>query len=158
MKENKLYFFFTLLFMLVLPVSSIIIDNRSFNHCSTVLFLIGKWFVFWAIGLRLLIAGIKQTINPAFTLQSIFKIQSKESHAIVRELGFANICFGLLGTVSLFAQQFRLSAAIIGGLYMGLAGSYHIIKRPVSSNEIIATVSDVFIFLLMLVFVISCLI
>jgi len=141
--------------MLVLPVISIIIDNRAFNQDSTLLFLIGKWFVFWAIGLRLLIAGFKQVFNPSFTLEKIFHIESKESQVIVRELGFANICTGLLATTSLLFEQFRLSAAIVVGLYLGLAGIYHIIKKPVSTNEVIAMVSDIFIFLVMLIFVLG---
>jgi hypothetical protein len=155
MRPNKLYFYFTILFILVMPVLSMIIDNWLFSQDYTLLQLIGKWFVFWAIGLRLFNAGFKQTINPAFTLEKIFHIRSKESQVIVRELGFANICFGLLGVLSLFAAQFRLPAAIAGGLYMGLAGVYHIIKKPVSTNEVIAMVSDIFIFIIMLFFVLG---
>ena len=32
--------------------------------------LVGKWFVFWAVGARLFIAGIRQVIQPAFTAAS----------------------------------------------------------------------------------------
>ena len=38
-------------------------------------------------------AGIRQITNPAFTAKEIFHIDSMASLAIVRELGFANLCF-----------------------------------------------------------------
>jgi hypothetical protein len=38
--------------------------------------------------------------------------------------------------------------AIIEGLYFGLAGIQHILKKPDSANESIAMISDLFIFLL----------
>lgn len=91
--------------------------------------------------------------EPART--SFIQIDNKESQVVVRELGFANICMGLLGLFSLFYVQFRLPAAIVGGLYFGLAGMLHIIKKPVSQNEKIALTSDMFIFIIMLVFVFS---
>ena len=45
--------------------------RRSSDH--NLIFLTGKWFLFWAIGLRLLIAGFKQVIDPGFTLEKKFK-------------------------------------------------------------------------------------
>jgi hypothetical protein len=140
--------------MFVLPLVSIAIESIFFTN-SNLIFLTGKWFVFWAIGIRLFSAGIKQATNPAFTLEKIFGIKSKESLVIVRELGFANICMGFLGTVSLFMEQFRLSAAIAGGLYFGLAGLLHVFKKRESKNEIIAMVSDLLIFIVMIIFVIE---
>ena len=141
--------------MLVCPVISISIDFMVVHQNHNLIFLTGKWFLFWAIGLRLLIAGFKQVIDPGFTLEKIFNIQNKESQIVIRELGFANICFGILGLISLFFVQFRLSAAIGGGLYLGIDGVYHIIKKPVNKNEVIAMVSDLFIFLIMMIFVLN---
>jgi hypothetical protein len=156
MKPDNLYFLSTVLLMFVLPIMSIVIDYSTIHQGYSLILLTGKWFVFWAIGLRLTIAGIKQVFNPIFTLEKIFHIHGKESQIVIKELGFANICFGLLGTISLFAEQFRLSAAIVSGLYFGLAGFNHIIKKTASKNEVIAMVSDIFIFLVMLVFVLLC--
>lgn len=97
----------------------------------------------------------RQAVKPAFTAKDIFHIDSVESHTIVRELGFANICFGLLGILSLFVLQWRSAAAFTGGMYMGIAGVYHIIKKPASPNEVIAMVSDIFIFLVMAGYVLT---
>jgi hypothetical protein len=86
-------------------------------------------------------------------LEHIFKIQHTGSHVIVRELGFANICMGTLGILSLFFIQFRLAAAITGGLYFGLAGLVHIFRKPESKNENLAMGSDIFIFIIVLFYV-----
>lgn len=56
--------------------------------------LVGKWFIFSAVGLRLFIAGIKQTTDPAFTAKHIFHLDNPESFPIVRELF---LCFYLNG-------------------------------------------------------------
>jgi len=150
-KVSKLYLASVLLFMLLLPVISIVIDAGYKSGIS--IFYIGKWFVFWAIGIRLLTAGLRQVIKPAFTAKDIFHIDSIESHIIVRELGFANICFGLAGVLSLYIPEWRTAAAFTGGLYMGIAGVQHIIKKPSTPNEVVAMVSDIFIFLVMAVYV-----
>jgi hypothetical protein len=147
-KISKLYLASVLLFMLILPVISIVIDT-GYNSGSSI-FYIGKWFVFWAIGIRLLTAGLRQVIKPA---KDILHIDSIESHIIVRELGFANICFGLAGVVSMYIPEWRTAAAFTGGLYMGIAGIQHIIKKPSTPNEMVAMVSDIFIFLVMAVYV-----
>ena len=148
---SKLYLTSVLLFMLILPVISIIIDAGYKSGIS--IFYIGKWFVFWAIGIRLLTAGLRQVIKPEFTAKDILHIESIESHIIVRELGFANICFGLAGVVSLYIPEWRTAAAFTGGLYMGIAGIQHVIKKPSTPNEMVAMVSDIFIFLIMAVYV-----
>lgn len=150
---TKSYLLIVVLLMLVLPVVSVFIEQLNNREQLSFIDLVGKEFVFWAIGIRLLTAGAKQVINPSFTAESIFHIKAKESFVIVRELGFSNICLGILGTASLFLPQWRIAAACTGGLYMGIAGVQHIIKKPVSGNEWVALISDIFIFVLMAVYV-----
>jgi hypothetical protein len=146
LKINKVYLGSVVLLMLVLPVISIIADR---GNAQNLIQLIGKWFVFWAIGIRLLLAGLRQISKPAFTLKEIFHINNTESQVIVRELGFANICFGITGILSIFISQWLPAAGFTGGLYMGIAGVYHIIKKPSGTNEVIAMVSDLFILLVL---------
>jgi len=135
--------------MLLLPLASVIItiyrDGLPFS-----LLLAGKWLIFWAIGVRLFIAGIRQATNPAFTAQRIFSISGSDSFPIIRELGFANICIGLLGILSLWFPSWCGAAALSGGLYFGLAGMLHLFKKIDSRNEVIALASDLYIFLIML--------
>jgi hypothetical protein len=148
MKVNRTYFYMIILLMLILPIISIIVDYQYHKDRSLIL-LVGKWFVFWAVGIRLLLAGLRQAIKPAFTAKEIFNLEGTESHVIVRELGFANLCFGLIGLLSLFVPEWRSAAAFTGGLYMGIAGFYHILKKPEGFNEVVAMVSDIFIFLVL---------
>jgi hypothetical protein len=112
--------------------------------------LMGKWFIFSAVGLRLFLAGIKQTTDPAFTAKEIFHIDSPQSFPILRELGFANLCFGLIGIISLFLPQWRIVSAFGSGLYYGIAGLQHLIKKPAGANEKFALVTDIIIFLFLL--------
>jgi hypothetical protein len=109
--------------------------------------LFGKWFIFSAVGLRLFLSGIKQTTDPSFTAKEIFHIENVDSFPIVRELGFANLCFGLIGIISLFLSGWRVVSAFGSGLYYGIAGLQHFLKGPVSINEKFALVTDIIIFL-----------
>ena len=101
---------------------------------------------------RLFIAGVRQIIKPAFTAKEIFNISSEESFVIVKELGYSNFCMGLMGIFSVFNPCWTLIIAIGGGLYFGLAGVQHMTKKPVSTNETIALISDIWIFGVMLLY------
>jgi len=46
--------------------------------------LIGKWFVFWAVGGRLLLAGARQIVQPAYTAKVILGLKGDESLLLVR--------------------------------------------------------------------------
>jgi hypothetical protein len=145
-KLNRVYLISTTAFMLVLPLASIFVAGA--NGHSDGWSLIGRWFVFWTIGVRLFVAGIRQAAQPAFTAEHIFGIRSAESHPVVRELGFSNICFGLMGIASLFLPSWLPAAAFGGGLYFGLAGTMHVVKGTASANERFAMITDLLFFAL----------
>jgi hypothetical protein len=147
----NLYFISVLLTMLILPVISLVLDRMT--HPVPICYMIGKWFVFWAIGIRLFLAGLRQVSNPSFTAKEIFHIQETESFAVIRELGFGNLAIGTGGIVSLLRPEWTSIMSIVGGLYFGLAGSLHLSKKLDSFNEIIALVSDLFIFIVMAAYV-----
>ena len=137
--------------MFIFPVASVFIEI-SFNKSNLSWPLIGKWFVFWAIGIRIFVAGIRQALNPEFTANEIFKINNEKSLVVIRELGFANICIGLIGILSLINTEWCKLGAIAGGLFLGLASIQHLSRKPDSKNEIIATISNAFIFVIMLLY------
>lgn len=116
--------------------------------------LFSKWFIFSAVGLRLFLAGIRQTTKPEFTAKQIFHISNPDSLPIVIELGFANLCFGLVGLISFFKADWRLVSAFASGLYYGLAGLLHLLKKPVGTNEKFALWTDLVIFALLLAYVV----
>ena len=144
-----MYLAVVVLLMAVFPIASIFIESFALHSDTGLLFLIGKWFVFWAVGMRLLLAGVRQMANPAFTADTIFGIKDKAAEAIVRELGFGNFAIGMLGGVSLLNREWVIPAAIAGCLFYGLAGAQHLRKGDRNSNENIAMISDLFIFVVL---------
>ena len=123
------------------------------NNVDLTFSLFGKWFIFSAVGLRLFLAGIRQTITPAFTAQQIFHIDSPDVLPVIREVGFANLCFGLVGIISVCKPEWRIVSAFASGLYYGFAGLQHLIKKPAGINERFALWTDIIIFAVLAVYV-----
>ena len=130
------------LLMGVFPVVSILIELFVAHTSADIIFLIGKWFVFWSVGVRLMLAGARQISKPAFTAQTIFRIEDKAAETIVQELGFANLAIGAIGTLSLMFPDWITPAAVAGGLFYGLAGIKHYMKGDRNRLETIAMISD----------------
>lgn len=150
-----MYLAVVILLMGVLPVASILIEHFGGPAGADWWTLIGKWFVFWAVGVRLATAGLRQVAQPAFTAEKIFEIGDKAAHIVVQELGFANLAMGLLAILTLFAPQWTAAAAIAGAVFYGLAGARHVLKGGLNRNEMIATVSDIFIFVVLAAYLIA---
>lgn len=153
---NKPYIMGVSALTVLLPLSSYGAETLYFTHEPGFSWVIlGKWFIFYAVGFRLLLAGIRQTTQPAFTAVQIFKMQGTEAYPVIRELGFANLCFGLLGIISLFIPAWRVVSALGSGLYYGLAGLQHGLKKPAGINEQFALYTDVVMFIALLIFFIA---
>jgi len=152
---NKEYIIVVSSLTFLLPLAAVFIEISLNNTIIFSFHLLGKWFIFSAVGLRLFLAGIKQTTDPAFTAKEIFHIHNPESFPIVRELGFANLCFGLTGILSLFLPQWRIVSAFASGLYYGIAGLQHLLKKTAGINEQFALVTDIIIFIFLLVYFIK---
>ena len=142
---NKTYIIVVSILTFILPAICSIAEMMINKTISSFL-LFGKWFIFSAVGLRLFIAGIKQTADPAFTAKEIFHIDNTDIFPVVRELGFANLCFGLIGIISLFQPSWRIVSAFGSGIYYGIAGLQHLFKKPAGINEKFALVTDMLIF------------
>lgn len=142
-----------LLFMLILPTGSVAIALTDVGHASAFA-VIGTWFVFWAVGARLLTAGVRQVIKPELTSEGILGIPGREAWLLVRELGFANTGIGLIGILSLWNAGWRPAAALAGGLFLLAAGVLHAAKKHRDTEETVAMVSDLAIGMLMMAYVI----
>jgi len=151
MRKIGLYEVSIILFFVIVPIAGTIVEACFFKDSTTVFGLLLQWFTFSGVGLRLFSAGLKQAIKPSFTATEIFKTD-RSSYLVVRELGFANICIGIIGIVSLFLPGFRLAAAVAGGLYFGFAGFLHVFHKR-DQDEIFAMISDLFIFVVFVVLV-----
>lgn len=115
-KPNKFYIISVSVLTFIFPVIGFVCEQLT-SQTPMTFELFGKWFIFSAVGLRLFLAGIKQVKNPEFTAKQIFHIDSPQSYPILRELGFANICFGLVGIVSIFKPDWRIVSAFASGIY-----------------------------------------
>ncbi|MFT3727852.1 MAG: hypothetical protein QM759_08525 [Terricaulis sp.] len=146
-----LYVAIVVLTMLVLPVGSIALEHPA--DTATLIGLIGKWFVFWSVGVRLGLAGVRQCLQARFTAREIFHMQTDEALPLVRELGVANIAIGAVGLAVLMAPSFILPAAIYASIFYAFAGFMHIQARQRSFNETLAMVSDVFMALVLAAYV-----
>lgn len=96
---NKTYITVVTALTFVVPAIGFFVEHIVSGTALT-FGLFGKWFIFSAVGLRLFLAGIRQTAKRGFTAQQIFHIDNPECFPIVMELGFANLCFGLVGLIS----------------------------------------------------------
>src|ERR1700691_5887535 len=137
-----MYVVIVVLLLGVLPAGSVFAEQHYWHSTLPLMDLIGKWFTFWAVGVRLFVAGLRQTLQPRFTAREIFNLQGDDALPIVRELGLANISMGTLGLVSLWLPAVTLPAALVGGLYYGLAGALHLGRGEKTFNERFAMVSD----------------
>jgi hypothetical protein len=149
-----MYLAIVLLTMFVLPVGSIVVEMvRSTGGGFWP--LVGKWFVFWGVGVRLGIAGLNQIFRADFTAQTIFGLTEKAASKIVVELGFANVAFGVIGLISLLRPAWVLPAAVAAGIFYGLDALQHIINGERNASENIATISDAWIFVVLAAFVVA---
>jgi hypothetical protein len=147
-----MYVAVVLLLMAVCPVASIALDAATANGDVEFIALVGKWFVFWAVGVRLFTAGLRQIVKPGLTSEGILGIKGKESWILVRELGFANVAIGAVAIASLWRPEWRLAGALAGGIFLTLAGVEHVRKRERNGEENLAMISDLAIGLVMAVY------
>ena len=138
----------------VLPAGSVFAEQHYWHSTLPLMDLIGKWFTFWAVGVRLGLAGLRQVLQPDFTSREIFNLKGDDALPIVRELGLANIAMGTLGLVSLWLPAVTWPAALVGGLYYGLAGALHLGRGEKTFNERFAMITDLAIFALLAAYVV----
>ena len=143
-RKFGLYEVSVILFFAIVPIIGAVAEIAFFSNSSYTPGILLKWFTFSGVGLRLFSAGLKQSIKPSFTATEIFKADEK-SYPIVREVGFSNICIGVLGVLSFFFLEFRLAASVTGGLYFGLAGFLRCLYKR-DKNEIFTTISNFYMF------------
>ena len=149
-----MYVAVVVLTMLVLPAVSVV-AGHVLDPAAPWLLLIGRWFVFWGVGVRLTLAGVRQFLEPAFTAREIFHMSGDGALPIVRELGVANAAIGIVGLVSLKAPGYLLPAATAAGIFYGVAGFRHALERDRSPNETVAMASDLLLFVVLALFVVG---
>ena len=144
-----MYYLVVATLMLAFPLASVGVE-ASTTSTAIGAALIGRWFVFWAVGCRLFLAGIRQIVQPGYTARVILGLKHDESQLLVRELGFANVAMGCVGIASLFMPSWRLAIALAGGIFYGFAGVNHAVQSHRNRLENVAMISDLFAALVLL--------
>jgi hypothetical protein len=111
-----MYLVSVILLLLVFPAGSVAFEALAQGGNADLLHLAGKWFVFWGIGVRLFIAGVRQVAQPRFTAEEIFALKEPATYVVVREVGFGNLAMGTLGLLTLPFASFLIPSAIVGAL------------------------------------------
>ncbi len=107
--------------------------------------VLGKWWVFWGVGTRLLVAGIAQVSGRGPTAKILGAseptIQEKQ---LTSELGIANVGMGLAGLLAL-VPGWAVPAGLAGGVFLFIAGLLHATKRDKNAQEALATWTDLIV-------------
>jgi hypothetical protein len=140
----NMYIAMVISLMLIFPIASIALEFFTRGPGALDVAIIGKWFVFWAVGVRLLIAGLRQIVQPRYTAETILGVKNPDAMLIVRELGIANTAIGSAGLGSLFFSGWTLPLAVIGAIFYGLAGINHFIHKGRNKLQNVAMTSDLF--------------
>lgn len=145
-----MYYAIILLTMVVLPIASIVGEMSTTTGVVSFVLVSIKWFAFWAVGVRLLLAGVSQILRPGYTLKGILGIDEPRAHVIAQELGFANVSIGVAGLLSIVFSIWVLPVAFIGGLFLGLAGLNHLRRPERNLRENVAMISDLWAAIILL--------
>jgi hypothetical protein len=148
----NMYLYIVVLLMGVLPLFSVFVEAFAGGAHADTLHLVGKWFVFWSVGVRLFLAGLRQSVQPRYTAEKIFELEKDAPLHVIQELGFANISIGLLGLVSLANREWCIPAAATGATFYCLAGFKHLKSKNRNSLQNVAMISDLFVFCVLAVY------
>jgi hypothetical protein len=77
--------------MFIFPTSSVGVELLFNRYTSSLIKIIGKWLIFWAVGIRLFTTGLRQIIKPKLISEGILGIKGRGVWQLVRELDLANI-------------------------------------------------------------------
>lgn len=137
------YFILVIAQTIVLPIVSGVIELSSSGGDPMLVF--GKWWVFWGVGTRLLVAGLAQVSGKGPTAAILGNTESSMQEVqLTRELGTANIGMGLAGLLAL-VPGWALPAGLAGGLFLLVAGALHVTKRGKNAQEQLATWTDLIV-------------
>jgi hypothetical protein len=156
MKRKELYGFMVwcVLLIVICPVLSALIESR-FDHTASMGYTLFKWFVFWAVGIRLFYKGIRLASSPHFTSMNLSRWRNRDSYVLLLELGFANMSLGTMGILSVINDQWRLIAAISGGVYYGLADMIHLVKKPMGQMDMVQLFYNLIVFVGLVLYVVT---
>jgi len=139
-----------------LPIVSGIIELVVVGGDPVLVF--GKWWAFWGVGTRLLVAGVAQVSGRGPTSAILgAAAPSVQEKQLILELGTANIAMGVAGLLAL-VPGWALPAGVAGGVFLLIAGILHVPKKNKNRQESLATWTDVLVGVVIVVLAIDLLV
>jgi hypothetical protein len=137
------YFILVTLQTVVLPIASALIELLVVGGDPILVF--GKWWAFWGVGTRLLVAGVAQMSGKGPTTAILGATSPNvQAQQLTRELGTANVGMGLAGLLAL-VPGWAVPAGIAGAVFLLIAGILHIPKKNKNAQETLATWTDLLV-------------
>ena len=137
------YYILVIAQTLALPIISGVIELA--NAGGDPLLVFGKWWVFWGVGTRLLVAGIAQMSGKGPTTAILgATAPSVQEKQLTSELGMANVAMGFAGLFAL-VPGWALPAGLAGGVFLLIAGFMHVPKKNKNGQETLATWTDLLV-------------
>ena len=143
------YFMVVIAQTIVLPIVCGVSELATVGGEPVLVF--GKWWVFWGVGSRLLVAGLAQVSGKGPTAAILGSAApSSQETQLTHELGTANLGMGLAGLLAL-VPGWALPAGLAGGVFLLIAGILHLPKRNKNAHESLATWTDLVVGIVVLV-------
>ena len=137
------YYILVVLQTVALPIISGTIELLVVGGDPVLVF--GKWWAFWGVGTRLLLAGVAQVSGRGPTTAILGAAGSNiQAQQLTRELGTANIGMGVAGLLALI-PGWVVPASIGGALFLLIAGVLHTPKKNKNAKETLATWTDLLV-------------
>ena len=137
------YFIGVILQTIVLPIVSGTIELATTGGNPVEIY--GRWWVFWGVGTRLVVAGIVQLVRPETTTEILGTEKPAGSELqVTRELSTANIGMGLAGLLALI-PVWAPACGAAGGVFLLIAGLMHVTKKNKNASETLATWTDLIV-------------
>lgn len=133
-----------IMFLTVLPLLSAAAEYH-FAKVNISAALVGKWFIFWTVGIRFLVAGFIQVIRQGRGGSAIL-LQGDQSGEFGKILGLVKMFLAGLAFLCMMKESWSLLAAITVGIYVGLAGFQHDFKKPGTAEGWISMIYDMIVF------------
>lgn len=166
-----MYFVFVIATTLVLPIGFTWLDFQLSTspyfgstpaQVTELFYFLGKWYVFWAGGVRLFLSGFGQTLGVRLTRKRQVEIESAPSEQIAQGVGFAKLLIGLLCiateiAISAPGQLYAIifpAAAVVAGLFYALSGLQHIRMHKRNARQALAMVTDLLVSSVLAVFLV----
>ena len=150
------YFIVVLAQTVVLPIVSGVIELATVGGDPITVF--GRWWIFWGVGTRLLLAGIVQVSGKSPTADILGSSEpTVHEKQLTGELGTANIGMGAAGILALI-PAWALPAGLAGGLFLLIAGLLHLPKKNKTPAESLATWTDLLVGVVVVVLAVTTLI